>query len=200
VIVTRFTAIWVEGNNVMGQINAEDELAASQAAELDALAAGREADVKGNRENHPLKPGLPILCLDFDGVIHSYEHGWKGGEIYGTITDGFLDWLQLAQLYFRVVIYSSRSSTPEGVEMMKTWLARQNGGVVPPGLEFAAEKPPAFLTIDDRCITFRGSWYDPQLDPPKMRSFKPWMNWEQWEIDDAVKGREVEGDDQPEHP
>lgn len=116
---------------------------------------------------------LPILCVDFDGVIHSYEHGWQGGKIYGTVTDGFFDWLKEAQKFFRVVIYSSRSKDPGGIVDMKRWLAHHNGGVVPHDLEFAAEKPPAFLTIDDRCVRFDGSWSG--LDPNKLREFKPWM-------------------------
>lgn len=144
-----------------------------------------------NRSNHPLRPGLPILCVDFDGVIHDYKHGWRNGEIYGALTEGFVDWLLLAQTHFRVVIYSSRSSVPAGVEAMKTWLARQNGGVMPPGLEFAHEKPPAMLTIDDRCIRFDGSWLDPQLNPERMRKFVPWMLQPE-EKPDAADRRETE--------
>ena len=38
-------------------------------------------------------------------------------------------------------------------------------------LKFPLEKPPAFVGIDDRVITFHGSWPDVQ----ELRAFKTWM-------------------------
>jgi hypothetical protein len=120
----------------------------------------------------------PILCLDFDGVIHSYERGWQDGSIYGAATRGFFDWMEKARQYFRIVIYSSRSKTPEGIEAMRRWLDQERAahyplGAMPPlEVEFAHEKPPAFLTIDDRAIKFEGRW--DWLDPALLREFKPW--------------------------
>jgi len=124
----------------------------------------------------------PILCLDFDGVIHSYEKGWQGGEIYGTTTPGFWEWAEQAARYFKLVIYSSRSKTDDGIIAMSMWMHkerkkwRESGGVSvdsePLSYEFAHEKPPAFLTIDDRGMTFNGNWGD--FDPEMLRQFKPW--------------------------
>lgn len=126
----------------------------------------------------------PILCIDFDGVIHSYERGWQNGEIYGTVTPGFFEWAEKAARLFKLVIYSSRSKTEAGQLAMSVWLVEQrkkwrdSGGKSetnePVSFEFADEKPPAFLTIDDRAIKFEGRWG--WLDPEQLREFKPWMN------------------------
>lgn len=126
----------------------------------------------------------PTLCLDFDGVIHRYSKGWQNGEIYDDATDGFFEWLHEAVNHFTVVIYSSRSKTPEGIAAMQLWMDLQYGKWVGETfrrdlnpdllklLTYASEKPAAFLTIDDRAIRFRGSWSE--LEPKKMLNFKPW--------------------------
>jgi hypothetical protein len=115
---------------------------------------------------------LPTLCIDFDGVIHSYDRGWQGGTIYGELTDGFTEWVEQAVKHFKLVIYSSRSVTAEGREAMRSWLHERFGDDVDVLFEFTAEKPPAFLTVDDRCVTFTGDWS--KLDPVELRKFRPW--------------------------
>jgi len=112
----------------------------------------------------------PILCLDFDGVIHSYERGWQDGEIYGTPTPGFREWAARAYGLFTLVIYSSRSKDPGGIFAIKEWMSIHN--VDQTLFEFAHEKPPAFLTIDDRALTFQGRWEE--FDPALLLMFKPW--------------------------
>jgi hypothetical protein len=126
----------------------------------------------------------PILCIDFDGVIHSYEKGWQNGVIYGTVTPGFFEWAEQAAKQFKLTIYSSRSKSEEGIKAIGLWLMEQRkawraaGGKTetegPLAFDFAVEKPAAWLTIDDRAICFRGAWDDPALQPDAMRAFKPW--------------------------
>jgi hypothetical protein len=125
----------------------------------------------------------PILCIDFDGVIHSYERGWQDGTIYGNVTPGFFDWVREVKQHFRLVIYSSRSKTKLGIAEIKNWLedqihnAYENPKPIYVGdFEFAHEKPAAFLTIDDRAITFNGDWS--VLDVEFLRNFKPWTQRE----------------------
>ena len=126
----------------------------------------------------------PTICIDFDGVVHSYEKGWQDGAIYGEVVLGFFEWVERVRYQFKLVIYSSRSKTDEGVTAMALWLHEQRnkwikeGGsrhsVEPLSIEFTREKPAAFLTIDDRAIQFRGDWNDPALTAEAMRAFKPW--------------------------
>jgi hypothetical protein len=69
----------------------------------------------------PYKP--PILCLDFDGVIHSYSSGWKGARnIPDPPVDGVGAFLLEALLHFRVAILSSRSHQWGGRRAMKSYV------------------------------------------------------------------------------
>ena len=65
----------------------------------------------------------PILCLDFDGVIHSYTSGWKGARcIPDPPVPGALDFILATQAQFTVAILSSRSHKWGGRRAMKRWL------------------------------------------------------------------------------
>jgi hypothetical protein len=121
----------------------------------------------------------PIICIDFDGVIHSYEKGWQGGVIYGTVVPGFFDWAMVAKNHFILVIYSSRSKHNIQRTDMMEWMAKHiteldNPALTPNDFEYTAEKPPAYVTIDDRGITFKGDWYAPELSVAALQAFKPW--------------------------
>ena len=124
----------------------------------------------------------PILCLDFDGVIHSYESGWKGADVIpDPPVPGALQFIAVAIGSFRVAIFSSRSNQPGGLRAMQQWFGYWSVDPVhgmPPNfnhgiwgeIEWPTEKPAAFLTLDDRALTFDGTW--PTMDT--LRNFKPW--------------------------
>lgn len=129
----------------------------------------------------------PILCVDFDGVVHKFDLPWINEH---TIVDGpvpgALRWLWKATEWFDVRIYSSRSKTEAGRAAMRYWMAmhsaeefghdhpmaRMEGMADRYPIEFAAEKPAAFLTIDDRCFCFEGDWSE--IPPADLLNFKPW--------------------------
>lgn len=112
----------------------------------------------------------PILCLDFDGVIHSYTSGWMGADmITDPPVEGVKEFIQDALQEFHVVIFSSRSSQLGGIEAMREWM--NSYGIDPfYEVELATVKPPAFVTLDDRAITFEGVW--PSIQ--RLKEFKPW--------------------------
>jgi transcriptional regulator with XRE-family HTH domain len=120
------------------------------------------------------KPRKPILLLDFDGVIHSYESGWKGGkEIPGPPVHGAFDAIEEYIKFFDVCIHSSRSSMEGGIRAMKKWFIRHGWPEKdrePADIRFPAEKPPAFVGLDDRIITFDGTFPSKKT----LMEFKPW--------------------------
>lgn len=130
----------------------------------------------------------PILCLDFDGVLHSYISGWKGAHfIPDPPTPGAMAFLVEAVKHFEVAIYSSRSGQEGGLLAMQTWVDYWLGleygwdkgadvvaaaNNVRNNVKYPTEKPPARVTIDDRALTFSGNWAD--YDMPGLLAFKPW--------------------------
>jgi len=124
----------------------------------------------------------PILCMDFDGVLHSYSSGWQGAA---TISDppvpGAFNFLMNATEYFEVHVYSSRSNQTGGIEAMQAWMIHHISAeyvILPEDadvfvkniLYWPTSKPAAMIGIDDRAITFTGEW--PDLN--ELRRFKPW--------------------------
>lgn len=132
----------------------------------------------------------PILCVDFDGVVHSYTSGWQGATVIpDPPVTGALRWLWKATEWWNVQIYSSRSKDPVAREAMQAWMivhSREEFGLDHPmsdmdgerdpgfqyPITFAYEKPSAFLTIDDRAICFDGDWSE--IDACDLLNFKPW--------------------------
>lgn len=123
----------------------------------------------------------PILCLDFDGVIHSYKTKWQHATIIpDPPVPGAIEFIEAASESFAIHIFSSRSKTMQGRVAMKRWLAchllqhfeddRVATKRLLDKIKWPETKPPAFLTIDDRAWQFRGVF--PSIT--EMQRFKPW--------------------------
>jgi hypothetical protein len=125
--------------------------------------------------------GKPILCLDFDGVIHSYSSGWKGADVISDPpVSGAMKFIWVAIEHFRVAIFSSRSNQPGGLAAMKAYVERNfkdywgthatQADDKWSEIEWPTEKPAAMVTIDDRALTFDGAW--PLIED--LKAFQPW--------------------------
>lgn len=111
----------------------------------------------------------PILVLDFDGVLHSYASGWQGADVVADPpVPGAAEFCREAVRHFRVFVVSSRNSQPGGLHAMTTWL--HDHGFPDEMVLNDGTKPAAFVTIDDRAITFEGRW--PEI--PTLLAFRPW--------------------------
>lgn len=113
-----------------------------------------------------------ILLLDFDGVCHSYTSGWKGADVIpDPPVDGLEQFLRAAAKEFQIDVFSSRTNQPGGMKAMISWFENYYPRLVEElGILFPTEKPPAWITLDDRGWQFNGVWPDVQ----ELVAFKPW--------------------------
>lgn len=126
-------------------------------------------------------PKPKILCIDFDGVLHSYTSGWQGAsDIPDPPVDGAIEWIgslvvshdRFGNNHFRVCVYSSRSKHSGGIKAMRQWLLDHGLSYkMVEAVDFPKMKPAAFLTIDDRAHCFDGNF--PSIET--IRTFKTWQ-------------------------
>lgn len=114
----------------------------------------------------------PILCLDFDGVLHHYISKWtSASEVRDGPTPGaeeaLMDYIQAG---FDVQVFSSRSHQDGGLIAMKEWSKKHFHPDVWCELGYPLIKPPALISLDDRALTFDGRWPTVQT----LRAFRPW--------------------------
>jgi len=121
----------------------------------------------------------PIICLDFDGVIHSYTSGWRGARnIPDSPVEGAIEFILHAVRDYDVVIHSSRARYWGGISAMRSWLRTHSGNLwydtpAGPGIEdvrFTRWKPAAVVTLDDRAVRFDGKFPEPR----ELAALQPW--------------------------
>ena len=116
------------------------------------------------------------ICVDFDGVLHSYVSGWQGAAV---ITDppveGALDALRgylsvnvgvgMTEVPLVVAVHSARSAQADGIQAMRSWIEANDEATRQPHhpplvdqLLFPFHKPAAKVYLDDRGIRFEGTF------------------------------------------
>lgn len=120
------------------------------------------------------------VCLDFDGVVHSYTSPWIDAlTIPDPIVPDVIEFISdCIDAGITVAIHSSRSHTLGAIEAMKEWLenemmpymARECAESIVSQIEFPEHKPPAQIYIDDRGYHFNGKF--PRIE--WIKAFKPW--------------------------
>jgi hypothetical protein len=139
--------------------------------------------LRERREKRREGRGRPILAIDFHGVIHSHQTAVQGAAIADDPpVEGAIEFLDQVVQHFHVAIVSARFSSTDvgGVQVMRecrAWLERH--GLKAPvtcdpdcsgRVYLTARKPKAKVLLDDRAVTFDGTFPDPAW----LLRFEPW--------------------------
>ena len=104
------------------------------------------------------------IAIDFDGVIHNFDKGFHDGTCYGEPLEGSLEAIKHLSKRFNIVVFTAKAKPSRplvngrtGTELVTEWLKEHN--VLQYVKEVTAEKPRAFLYIDDKGYRFE-NWLD----------------------------------------
>ncbi len=104
------------------------------------------------------------IAIDFDGVVHTFNKGYHDGTCYGSPIDGSLKAIKELSKKYNIVIFTAKAkpcrplvNNKTGTELVRDWL--EEHGVLKYVSEITAEKPRAFLYIDDKGYRFE-NWSD----------------------------------------
>lgn len=104
------------------------------------------------------------LLIDFDGTLATYT-GWKGPDVLGSPLEKARHAMHILDREFRLVCFTTRDK-----QAVEGWLSAQGF----PQMKVTNFKEPAFLILDDRCISFQGQWTEELLN--QVRNFRPWWD------------------------
>lgn len=111
------------------------------------------------------------IAIDFDGVLATYDK-WISAEHYGAPhPDAMITLRRYLESGIDVVIHTTRASTREGRNGVKSWL-RQHGlqDTYVERIRVTNEKVPCMIYLDDRAVNFRGRFPEPK----EIKEFKPY--------------------------
>tara|TARA_Y100000592_G_scaffold91377_1_gene151447 strand:+ start:8432 stop:8824 length:393 start_codon:yes stop_codon:yes gene_type:complete len=107
------------------------------------------------------------LAIDFDGVVHNFDKGYHDGTCYGEPIEGSLEAIRELSKKYRIIIFTAKAKPSRplvngktGKELVTDWLKHHN--VIDCVSEITAEKPRAFLYIDDKGYRFQ-NWQHTML-------------------------------------
>ena len=107
------------------------------------------------------------LAIDFDGVVHTFDKGYYDGTCYGEPIEGSLEAIRELSKKYRIIIFTAKAKPSRplvngktGEELVIEWL--KDHDIIDCVSEVTAEKPRAFLYIDDKGYRFQ-NWQDTML-------------------------------------
>lgn len=107
--------------------------------------------------------GKKTLLIDLDGVLNTYTGGFQP-DCIPPIREGAKEFLTAIEPYFELKLFTTRVP-----QFAQKWLS--DNGIAHLFTEVTDMKKPAWLIIDDRCLTFNGDYNDLTI---QITRFKPW--------------------------
>lgn len=99
------------------------------------------------------------IAIDFDGVVHNFDKGFHDGTCYGEPVPGALTAIKELSKKYNVIIFTAKAKPSRplvngktGTQLVREWL--ENHGVLCYVKDVTAEKPRAWLYIDDKGYRF----------------------------------------------